>query len=79
MPTSIKDLLSNRVPSEPPEFKIIRDYIKDRFQEGVELKIQNNTIVISAKGSAFAGELQLLIPDIQALLTKKTDIRIQIS
>lgn len=79
MPTSIKDLLSSRAPSEPPEFQIIRDFVQEKFQERVDLKLQNKTIVISAKGSALAGELQLLIPDIQSLLPKETSIRVQVS
>lgn len=76
MTTSIKDLLSKRISDEPPEFQIIRDFVQEKFQEKVDLKLQNNTIVIGVKGSALAGELQLCLHDLKDKLSRHYKIRI---
>lgn len=79
MTNDIRDILFRKQFKEPEEFKVIRDFVQDKFQEKVDLKLQNKTIVIKVKGSALAGELQLSIHELQGLLPTKTSIRIQVS
>jgi hypothetical protein len=76
MTSDIRDILSNKQFSEPKEFRIIRDFVQEKFQENVDLKLQNNTIVIGVKGSALAGELQLCLHDLKNKLNQHHEIRI---
>lgn len=76
MTNDIRDILSNKQFNEPEEFKVIRDFVQDKFQEKVDLKLQNKTIVIGVKGSALAGELQLCLHDLKILLGGNVNLRI---
>lgn len=76
MTNDIRDILSNKQFNEPEEFKVIRDFVQDKFQEKVDLKLQNKTIVIGVKGSALAGELQLCLHDLKTLLGGNVNLRI---
>lgn len=78
MTNDIHDILFKKQFKEPEEFKVIRDFVQDKFQEKVDLKLQNKIIVIGVKGSALAGELQLSVHELQSLLPKNTSVRIQI-
>lgn len=79
MANNIGDIISKKQFSEPEEFKIIRRFVLDRFDEKVDLKIQNKMIVISVKGSALAGELQLCLHELSSSLPASTKLRIQIA
>lgn len=77
MTNDIRDILFKKQFKEPEEFHTIRNFIQDRFQETVDLQLQDKTIVIKVKGSALAGELQLCLHELKSLLTNDTNLRIQ--
>lgn len=67
--SDIGDILAQKkLPSEPAEFPIIRNFIKDRFDVTARLQLRDNSIVISVPGSAVAGSLRFQLPELQALL-----------
>ena len=62
---NLSDLLSQKDLREPPETKIIKDYVLNKYEENVGVKIDNNKITILVKNSALAGSLRMDIPNIQ--------------
>jgi cytidylate kinase len=62
---NISDLLSQRNISEPPEIKIIKDFILKKYDEDVSVKIETSKIVIFASNSALANSIRMHIPEIQ--------------
>lgn len=60
--SSIGDILAGKAKKqydEPPEIKIIKKYVRDKFQSDVTITIQPKRIVVSAKSSALAGTLRM--------------------
>ena len=72
----ISDLLSHKNLSEPPEIKIIQNYINEKYSEKVSVKIETNKIVIFATNSALASSIRMNIPELQKICD--TDKRIVI-
>lgn len=69
---NISDLLAGRNLSEPPESKIVKDFVLKKYNEVVSVKVELNKIVILVKNSALAGSIRMNIPEIQkACDTKK--------
>jgi len=67
--SDIGDILARKhLPQEPPEFPIIRSFIKDRFDVSPRLQLRDNSIIISVPGSAVAGSLRFQLPELQELL-----------
>ncbi len=73
---NISDLLSKRNIAEPPEIKLIKDYVLQKYGENVSVKIADNKITIYAHNSALASSIRMNIPEIQTLC--KSDKRIVI-
>lgn len=64
---NISDLLANRNLSEPPEIKIIKDFILNKYDEDVAIKIEQNKIIIFASNSALANSIRMNVPEIQKI------------
>jgi hypothetical protein len=78
MGNDIGDILSRKkIPSEPAEFAVIREFVKEKFQVMPELKLHNEAIVIGLTGSALAGSLRLCLPELEERL--KTSRRLIVS
>lgn len=73
---NIGDLLANKGLSEPPEIRLIKDFVQKKYDEVVSVKVEANKIVILVSSSALANSVQMDIPEIQELL--KSDKRIVI-
>jgi len=71
---SLQDLLQGRHTDEPPEIKLIKQYVQDEFQQIVEVMVRDKDIVISVSGSSFANTLRLKSPTIKELC--QTDKRL---
>lgn len=78
MSDSLQDILSNRPVSEPGEFRIIRQFVKDKFGETPELEVRHKSIIIKVSSSALAGALQPHIHELSKLISKDIKLRIQI-
>jgi hypothetical protein len=76
---TIKDLLGKYRPSEPPEVKLLKDYISERFDAASKISLQGeNVIVITVHSASLANTLRYHIPQLQAAAatTKKLVLRI---
>lgn len=65
---SLFDLLSNRNIDEPPEIRVIKDYVREHFKETVGVLVRERDIVITVRSSALAGTLRTRAYDISKLL-----------
>lgn len=62
---NLSDLLARRNLSEPPEIKIIKDFVLEKYDEDISVKVEPNKIVILVNNSALASSIRMNIPDIQ--------------
>ncbi len=79
MSDSIADLLAKRRVDEPPEIKIIQEYIMAKYQVKPQVTIAQRQITISVKSAALAGALRPELLQIQAACQtdKRLVLRIQ--
>ena len=56
---SIADILAKKDFSEPPEIKLIKDFVKDKFQSEVNITIHPRQIIISAPSASLIGTLRM--------------------
>ncbi|HVC36715.1 MAG TPA: hypothetical protein VNE40_04735 [Candidatus Dormibacteraeota bacterium] len=64
---SLNDILSRKNFDLPPAITAIKEYIRQQFQEEVEVLIGENDIIICTKSAALAGSLRLRTPVIKKL------------
>ena len=62
---NLADILSRKDLNEPSEIKIIKDFVKNKYNEVIRVKVETNKIVIYADGSALASSISMDIPQIQ--------------
>ena len=79
MSDSIGSILAQRNLSEPPEIKIIQDYVEKRFKVVPKVTVGNDRIAIGVKSASLAGALRPHLLQIQAACNtdKSLIIRIQ--
>jgi len=65
---SLFDILSKREIDEPPEIRIIKEYIREHFKETAGVMVRERDIVITVRSSALAGALRTRAYDIMKLL-----------
>ena len=65
---SLFDLLSNRNLDEPPESRLIKDYVQKHFKESVGVQLRDRDVVITVRSAALAGALRTHTTNLQALL-----------
>ena len=75
---NISDLLKNRKISEPDDVKIIKDFIKNKFNESCSLKISKDKITIIVGNSSLAGALRENITDLRKDINLEKSISIVI-
>jgi hypothetical protein len=76
MADSIADLLRNRDFEEPPEVRVIKDFIRKRFDADAQVTVQPRQIIIGVKGAALAGALRMHLHELKRLCA--TDKRLVI-
>jgi hypothetical protein len=76
MSTPIGDLLPRNQFQEPPEVKIIKQYMQNTYQQDVGVTIKPREIIISVKGAALAGTLRMRLHELKELC--QTDKRLVI-
>lgn len=77
---NIGDILANNNlrAQEPEEFQIIRDFCQQKIGVKPALSMQGQQILITIRGSAAAGNLQLELLNLEELLPKDTKLRIRV-
>lgn len=79
MSDSIADLLSKRDFDEPPEVRIIKDYVRKQFNVEVSVTIQQQYILIGVSSSALAGALRMHLHDLKKLTVSNKRLVIRIA
>lgn len=67
MTDTLSDLLKKRDFEEPPEVRIIKDFVRERFDVDVSVSIQQQQIIIGVRSSALAGALRMHLHELQQL------------
>ncbi len=73
---NLRDLLPSRKFNEPPEIKIIKKFVRDKFDEDVGIDVRPKQIIIAAPNAALAGALRMHLHELSDLC--KTDKRLSI-
>ena len=79
MSDSIADLLAKRHMDEPPEIKIIQEYVESKYHIKPQVTIGQKQIVIGVKSAALAGALRPQLLQIQAACNTDKRLVIRIS
>lgn len=67
--SDLGDILARKkLPQEPPEFPIIRNFVHENFDATPRLSLRDNSIIISVPGSALAGALRFQLPQLRTIL-----------
>ena len=70
---SLFDLLANRNLDEPPESRLIKDYVQKHFKESVGVQLREADVVILVRSAALAGALRSHTTQLQALMPKNNN------
>lgn len=65
MTDAIGDLLPQGRFEEPPEVRIIKDFVVETFQQPAGVTVQPTQIIIQVKSAALAGALRTYLHDLQ--------------
>lgn len=65
---SLFNILSNRMPDEPPEIRVVRQYVRDHFKENAHVAVRDRDIIVTVRSSALAGTLRTRAPAIRKQL-----------
>jgi hypothetical protein len=79
MADSIADLLRNRDFEEPPEVRIIKDFIRKRFDADANVTVRPSQIIIGVKGASLAGALRMHLHELKRLCASDKRLIIRIS
>ena len=74
----LADILADRFDDEPPEVKIIKQYVYDNFDLAVAVAIRDQLIIITTRSSALAGALRPHLYKIKQLSGTKKRLTIRI-
>jgi len=79
MTDAIGDLLPRRRFEEPPEVKLIKDFVLQKFQQPVGVTVQPHQIVVEVKSAALAGALRTYMYELQQLCQTDKRLLLRIS
>jgi len=68
---SLFNILSKREIDEPPEIRIIKQYVRENFRENAGVLVRERDIVVTVRSSALAGTLRTRAYQIAKLLGDK--------
>lgn len=55
---NLQDLLAKRAPQEPPEIQIVKTYVREVFDELVNVAVQDREIIVTVGSASLAGALR---------------------
>lgn len=79
MTDSLADLLGKRNFEEPPEVRIIKEFVRKRFNADVSVNLQQSQIIISVSGSSLAGALRMHLHELKKLCETEKRLVIRIT
>lgn len=65
MTESLADLIRKRDYDEPPEVRVIKDFVRAQFEVNVSVTIQSTQIVINVPNAALAGALRMHLHELK--------------
>lgn len=68
---NLADILARRQPQEPPEIRVIKQYVSQTLQEKVGVTVRERDIVVSVRSSALAGALRVHAHRISGLIANE--------
>lgn len=68
MTNALGDLLPKDKYREPPEVRIIKDFVREKYGEEVDVIVRQDRIVVQAPGAALAGTLRPRLHELQDLV-----------
>lgn len=76
--SDLSDILSSAKYKQPEEISLIKQFIRDNFDEDAGVEITKNAIIISVNSASLANALRLKILELERFVktTKKLIIRI---
>ncbi len=79
MADKIADLLMKRDFDEPPEVRLIKEFIRKQLDADAGVAVQQHQIIIEVKGAALAGALRMQLHKLKKLCAtdKRLIIRIR--
>lgn len=63
---NLGDLLGKRMPKEPDEIRLVKQYVQNEFQAACAVAIKGETLVITVRSAALANMLRLRTVQLQA-------------
>jgi hypothetical protein len=79
MTQSLQDIMGSRVPKEPPEVVIIKQFVHETFAVDCGVAVQQQQIIIQVRGAALAGALRPYLGDIKTACATDKRLIIRIS
>jgi hypothetical protein len=79
MTTTLGDLLDKSKYAEPPQIKVIKDYIQLQFKADAAITVGPKQIVINVQSAALAGALRMHLHQLQKLCETDKKLIIRIS
>ncbi|HLB66508.1 MAG TPA: hypothetical protein VJJ78_02865 [Candidatus Saccharimonadales bacterium] len=71
---NLREILGKKRFNEPPEIKIIKKFVRDKYDEEVAITVKPKQIIIGAPNAALAGSLRMHLHELTQLC--KTDKRL---
>lgn len=78
MPQLLGDMLSKRDYSEPPEVKLIKDFVKSELNFEVNVSIKANALIVHVPSAGAAGALRPKVFQLQKLVEGEKRIVVRI-
>ncbi len=78
MTDSIGDLLPKGRFEEPPEVRVIKEFVQKKFRQPVGVTVQPAQIIIQVKSAALAGALRVHLHELQELCQTEKHLVIRI-
>ncbi len=75
---NLAQLLGDKAFNQPPEIKIIKDFVKKSFDENCSVKVSKFNISITVPNAALAGALKEKLEILKEQLTTQKNISINI-
>jgi hypothetical protein len=78
MTSQIGDLLDTSRFEEPPEVRVIKDFVTEKFQATPHVTVQQTQIIIGVPSAALAGALRMHLHQLQQLCQTEKRLVIRI-
>jgi hypothetical protein len=75
---SMGDILARKEFDEPDEVKLIKQFVRDNYNESVSISVSKDGFVVYVDSASLANALHLRLPDLRKIIgpTKRLSFRI---